>query len=99
MAMMDTAQNYVQHHIPTLRERVLRRLGFRYHLGDEPDGIDGLEGWMRTDIRLEFGVLDRLRLMLTGRLLVSSIVHHDTPPASIVKSRVDWRICGPGERK
>lgn len=85
-------------HNPTLSERFWRSLGFRYHLGDEPEGADSLEGWMRTDIRLEFSIVDRLRLLLTGRLLVASIVHTDTPSASICKSRVDWRISAPGER-
>lgn len=83
---------------PTISERFWRALGFHYHLGDEPEGIDKLEGWMRTDIRLEFSILDRLRLMLTGKLFIASVVHTDTPSASICKSRVDWRISAPGER-
>ncbi|MGO6998979.1 hypothetical protein [Rhizobium leguminosarum] len=85
-------------HKPTLKERLLRKLGFRYHLGDEPEGVGQLEGWMRTDIRLDFSIADRLRLLLTGRLFVVSIVHTDNPSASICKSRVDWRIFAPGER-
>ncbi|MBB3396839.1 hypothetical protein [Rhizobium sp. BK060] len=85
-------------HKPTLKERLLRKAGFRYHLGDEPEGIEQLKGWMRTDIRLDFSLADRLRLLLTGRLFVASIVHTDTPSASVCKSRVDWRIFAPGER-
>lgn len=83
---------------PTLLRRFWRSLGFRYHLGDEPDGINTLDGWMRTDMRLEFGVVDRLRLLLTGRLFVASIVHMDTPSPAICKSRLGWRIYAPGER-
>ncbi len=86
------------HHVPKWRERIWRKLGYRYHLGEEPKDIDGLEGWMRTDTRLEFGVLDRLRLLLTGRLLVSSTIHNDVPSASICKTRFDWRIYAPGEK-
>lgn len=91
-------ENYAAFHIPTLRERVWRKLGFRYHLGDEPENVDGLEGWVRTDMRLEFSIADRLRLLLTGRLFVASIVHSDTPSPSVCKSRLDWRIYAPGER-
>lgn len=89
---------YAMIHKPTLAERLRRKAGFRYHLGDEPEGAEALQGWMRTDIKLHFGWADRLRLLLTGRLHVSSIVHTDTPSASICKSRVDWQIKAPGER-
>jgi len=92
--MMDQAM----FHRPTLRERFWKKLGFRYHLGEEPAGIEALSGWMRTDIRLSFSVLDRLRLLFIGRLFVASIVHTDTPLPGICKSRVDWRIAAPGER-
>lgn len=91
--------NEAMFHKPTIRERFWRALGFRYHLGDEPEGVERLEGWMRTDIRLDFSILDRLRLLLTGRLFVALIVHTDTPSASICKSRMDWTISAPGERR
>lgn len=94
-----TVENYAVEYVPKLSERIWRKLGFRYHLGEEPEGIDGLEGWMRTDTRLHFDMKDRLRLLLTGRLLVSWTAHHDTPSAEVVRSRVDWRIYAPGERR
>ena len=97
--MTDRAEGYVAIHVPTIRERVWRKLGFRYHLGEEPEGTDGLEGWMCTNSHFEFTWLDRLRLLMTGRLLVSTFVHHDTPSASVVKTRLDWRIYAPGERR
>lgn len=92
-----TVEGYAAHHVPTLRERFWRALGFRYHLGEEPEGVEALEGWMRTDMRLEFSIADRLRLLLTGRLFVASIVHTDAPSPSVCKSRLDWRIYAPGE--
>lgn len=94
-----TVENYAACYVPTLRERAWRKLGFRYHLGDEPDGAEVLDGWIRTDIRLEFSLVDRLRLLLTGRLFIASIVHTDTPSPSVCKSRLDWRIYAPGERR
>ena len=85
-------------HIQTFRERMWRKLGFRYHLGDEPEGAEVLQGWMRTDMRLDFSLADRLRLLITGRLFIASIVHTDSPSPDICKSRIDWRIYAPGER-
>ena len=78
--------------IISLRERFWRRIGYRYHLGDEPEGADALAGWVRTDTRLHFGWCDRLRLLLTGKLLVVSIVRMDVPLPTVCKSRMDWRI-------
>jgi len=89
---MTENTNQAFFHVPTLAERIRRRLGFRYHLGDEPEGCEPLQGWMRTDIRLRFGLADRLRLLATGRLFISSIVHTDTPSPDVCKSRVDWAI-------
>ena len=82
---------------PTLRERIWRRAGFRYHLGEEPEGCEALQGWMRTDIQMHFGWADRLRLLATGRLFIASVVHTDTPSATVTKSRVDWMVKAPGE--
>lgn len=89
--------NEASFHVPTLRERFWRWAGFRYHLGEEPEDIDSLEGWMRTDMRIDFSIVDRLRLLVTGRLRISSIVHTDTPSALICKSRMDWHIKAPGD--
>lgn len=77
---------------PTCRERFIRALGFRYHLGDEPSGAEQLQGWMRTDVRMRFAFADRLRLLLTGRLHISVITHMDTPSPSRCLSRTDWMV-------
>lgn len=84
---------------PTLAERLWRKLGYTYHLGDDPDDIDRLPGWTRTDIGLDFGIADRLRLLLTGKLRLHSILMTDTPSATVCRSRLDWRIVPPGDRQ
>ena len=71
--------------------------GIPHHLGEDPEGRMALKGG-RTDTRLHFGWVDRLRLLTTGRLMVSTISHYDTPSPSIIKTRVDWKISAPGER-
>lgn len=91
-----THHAYYSVHVPTLRERFWRWAGFRYYLGDDPPDIEALSGWMKTDIRLHFGFTDRLRLLLTGKLFVASVVHMDTPAPMICKSRVDFMIHAPG---
>lgn len=84
-------------YVPTLRERFFRWLGFRYHLGNEPQDVDHLTGWSKTDVYLHFGVLDRLRLLLTGRLFVGITAHFDEPTPKDIVSRIDWRIAAPGD--
>jgi|SRR5580693_3382319 hypothetical protein len=83
--------------VPTRTERFWRAMGFRYHHGDDPPDADLLPGWMRTDMGLSFSWADRLRLLATGRLRISSIVHFDTPSPDVCKSRTDWHILPPGE--
>lgn len=78
-------------HLPTLSERAWKALGFRYHHGEEPEGSENLEGWMCTDTRMHFGFLDRLRLLLTGRLRFR-IVHHMPVTVDYSLNRIDWQI-------
>lgn len=100
--MTDTAQtepqNFCMISTPTLAQRFWRWAGFHYHLGEDPPGVEGMIGWMKTDIYLDFGWPDRLRLLLTGRLFVASVVHSDTPSPMVCKSRVDFRISPPFDR-
>lgn len=84
-------------HVPTLSERIWRRLGFRYHLGDEPQDVDGLNGWMMSTVNFDFGLADRLRLLLTGRLR-AKLVQHTTVQCAESKNRLDWQILAPGDR-
>ncbi len=85
------------YHEPTLRERLVRRLGFRYHLGQTPDGADDLPGWMCTESRIHFSVADRVRLLLTGRLHIR-LVQHTTQQVDSAKNRLDFYIQAPGDR-
>lgn len=84
-------------HVPTLRERFWRWAGFGYHISEEPPDADLLPGWVRTDTQMHFGWSDRLRLLLTGGLWISTIVHTDTPSPTVTKTRLDWSILPPGD--
>lgn len=90
-------QNFAMHYQPTRRERLWRWLGFRYHLGDTPDGADDLPGWMCTETRMHLSVADRVRLLVTGRLHLK-LVQHLPVQCDFAKNRFDWRIVAPGER-
>lgn len=92
--VMDGALEYR----PTLRERFWRSLGFRWHSNDEPDGVDGMPGWMCARVRFHLSRADRLRLLLTGRLTINLISHTDQPSPDVVKNRLDWQIHAPGDR-
>lgn len=91
------AQNEAMYHVPTRRERLWRSLGYRYHLGEEPEGIDAMPGWMCTESRIHFGWSDRLRLLLSGRLHMR-LVQHTTVQIEVAKNRFDWHIPAPGDR-
>jgi len=88
---------YAMHHVPTRMERLRRALGFRFHYGEEPEGIDELPGWMCTEVRLNFGFLDRLRLLATGRLHIR-LIQHTPVQCDFSRNRLDWQIKAPGER-
>lgn len=94
--MTNTTENHAFYSVPTIRQKFWWALGFRFHFGAEPPDADLLPGWMRTDMGLRFRWSDRMRLLLTGRLRISSIVHFDTPSPNVCKSRMDWQILPPG---
>lgn len=98
--MMDNSNGYAMERKTTLRERFWRKMGFHFHLGDEPDGTDaaGMVGWQKTHVNMDFSLGDRLRLLLTGRLRITVTQHTDAPSPSIIKNRTDWEIGAPGER-
>lgn len=85
---------------PTRLQLFWRWAGWHYHLGEvpNPEAADLMPGWIRTDMRLDFGWPDRLRLLMTGRLRISSIVHTDTVSPDKCVSRMDWHILAPGDR-
>jgi hypothetical protein len=89
--------NTARMHVPTLAERFWRKMGFHYHLGDEPEGTEKMTGWMQTTARFDFSVLDRLRLLMTGRLKVVLSIHTDGKVDNAI-SRVDYEIKYPGDR-
>ena len=84
-------------HVPTLSERAWRALGFRYHLGEEPDGWKEMPGWMCTETRISFGFFDRLRLLLTGKLHLR-LFQYTPVQCDYSKNRLDWEIKRFGER-
>lgn len=81
---------------PTLGHRLRRWLGFRRHLGEEPEGTEQMK-WAQTNVHLGFGLVDRLRLLATGRLRVI-LTTYTSEDFMTVKTRMDWGIDGPGER-
>ena len=90
-------QNFASIYVPTRMERFWRALGFRYRLGDEPEGTDGLEGWTHTGVNLHFSFADRLRLLVSGRLHVVIVSTYDAPSPTVIKNRIDWHIRAPSK--
>lgn len=92
-----THGGYAMSYAPTKSERLWYALGYRYHLGEEPDDIDALEGWMCTVTRMQFSLADRLRLLLTGRLHIR-LVQHLPVRCDFSRNRLDWEIRRPGTK-
>lgn len=92
---MERIENGAVEFKPSWLWKLQRALGFRYHLGEEPEGTDNLK-WSRTDTYLHFGLVDRLRLLTTGRLKVC-LISYISEDFGTVKTRMDWQIFAPGE--
>ena len=82
---------YAMAYTPSLVDRTWKALGFRYHLGEEPEGTETMEGWMCTETRMRFSFLDRLRLLLTGHLHIK-LFQHLPVKCDYAKNRLDWHI-------
>lgn len=93
----ETHHGYAMIYVPTRMERFWRAMGFRFHHGEEPEGVDELPGWMRSEIGLNFSFSDRLRLLLTGRLRLT-MTQYTSVQCDVAKNRLDWSIKAPGER-
>jgi hypothetical protein len=52
---------------------------------------------MCTEVGINFGILDRLRLLTTGRLHLR-LIQHTPVQCDFSRNRIDWQIKAPGER-
>ena len=82
---------------PTITQRIWLALGFCYHVGAEPEDVEKLAGWMCTETRMHFGFLDRLRLLISGRLHIK-LVQHTPVQCDFSRNRLDWEIEPAGGR-
>lgn len=53
---------------PSLRQRALWRLGYRWHHEFFEEELPGCLYWARTNVRIRIGFLDRLRVLVGGRI-------------------------------
>ncbi len=99
--MTDTERtlNGAIEYVPTLGDRLRRALGYRMNHAEEPPEIDPAKhiGWMKTVAGFKFGLGDRLRLALTGRLRVE-ITQHTTQQVDESVNSVSYQIFAPFER-
>lgn len=81
---------------PTRRQRFWRALGFKTHFTDAPDDHKPYCGWCVAQSHVSFSLLDRLRLLLTGRLTVRHVVETQHSFGEH-KASFEMRIYAPGE--
>lgn len=84
-------------YVPTFGDKVKRFLGFKFDLGEEPKGVESFPGWARTEVRLQFSWLGRLRLLTSGKLKID-LTHYTDAPFATMKTRTDLQILAPWER-
>lgn len=70
----------------------------RVDLGETPPGAEKMDGWLKTEVRMRFGLLDRLRLLLTGGLHIS-VTNHTDAKVDEALSHTDWYIVPPFGRR
>lgn len=85
---MTNTHGYAMQGTSTRRERFWRALGYRFHLGDEPENTEAKTGWFKTGVLVTLGWHERLLLLVSGRLKVELTNYSDGQPENIV-SRVD----------
>lgn len=80
--MTDTDCAFGQAYVPTRSERFWRALGFRSAYQERPEETAEFPSYMVTDIRINVSLLDRLRILLSGKIHIESVhatdvaVHH-----------------------
>lgn len=82
---------------PTAAQRIARALGFRFLLGEDPAGVEQLPGWAKSEVRLRLTFLDRVRVLLSGKIDIS-LTHYADQQITTQKNRVDLRFPAPWER-
>ena len=95
--MNEQVENGAVSFQPDFAWKLRRWFGFRYHLGNEPEGAENMPGWFVTTTRFQFTLADRLRLLISGRLYVRHTSHADAK-LDTVKNRMDWQILAPREQ-
>ncbi len=79
----DTATHGVYYHEPTWRERFWPRLGFHHAHAPRPDEDELKDGWAESWFVVETYVtldwLDRLRVLVSGKLHVDHAIKTDVP--------------------
>jgi hypothetical protein len=89
--------NFAMEYRSTFMLRVWRRLGWRYQLVELPETpeVERMPGWAMTRVRLHFSLVDRVRLLLTGRVRVDIRQKMSADVADIV-SAASIEILPPG---
>lgn len=79
---------------PSVCFRFCRKLGFKFHLGEEPEGHDLCLGWSKTITKFHFSWWDRILILLSGRL-DSYVILYTDKPFDKAMTRQDWQIPPP----
>jgi hypothetical protein len=98
MAEIETTTDYTYTQVstPTRMKQFWRWIGFRYYHTDSTAEADLMPGWTKTHIGFRFSLMDRLRLLLTGRFYVDATIHSDVVVNKVV-TFASFEIGHPGD--
>ena len=96
--MKNKSVNFYIPYVPTFMERLRRFFGYGFNQGDKPSSLDPKKhiSSMRTNAGFKFSWKDRLRLLLTGRLLIV-ITQHTTQEVDESVNSIGFQIYAPFE--
>lgn len=72
IAQAEPENTFAMVALPSWRHKISLWLGYRFHYPDvdQNEAAARMPGWWRTDIHIHISFLDRLRLLVSGRMLV-----------------------------
>ena len=87
---MTIIENGIQVYTPSLTERLWRALGYRSHRPEMSEDGEKLPFWIMTNTHVNMSILDRIRLLVSGKMIVRTETRTDVPVAiTITASSVE----------
>ena len=92
-----TPNAFAMEYRPTLRERFWRKMGFHHHHPEMSEEGEKFPGWIMLQSVSHIDWRDRLRILVSGRILFKAEIRCDVPVGETI-SAAALSVIAPGER-